>query len=196
MGEQIVDGKGTGSAARVDKDNNLVVISTNHSEEHIVSTNNQQAYFANTTDTANTLTVGATGGPMLYIRNDSPDKKIVIERISSSASVAGGVLVLKKNMILGTIANNNDHTPVNLNFGSGLDAIATAYNWDETGNAMTGLTGGDTIKSYITRVGDTKHFINGSLILQNNNSLTIEYSNAAGSEFECGIRFYFDDIID
>lgn len=197
MPDSIIDGTGTGNKAKVNPNHRLLTLSVIHTEEHVASLADGEAYFANTTDTADTLTFAdATAGPVLYLRNDSQTKVIIIQKIVASASAAGGVMTFKRNAVLGTIGANNVHTPANSNFGSSNELDATCYSWDETGTAgMTGLTNGTKWKTFITKAGPEFFPVDGTITLPKNTSLTIEYSNNTGGsiEFECGIRLYLDD---
>ena len=194
MSTTIKDGS-SGFVAKVDEQLQLHVLAVNKSAEHDASERNSFTFFANTTDTANTLTATATGGAMLYVENTSGTQQLVIEKVLTSADTADGVVVWKRNNVVGTIGNNNTHAPVNLNFRSNVAAPVTCYNWDEVGDGMTGLSGGTTMKSFITGAGFTVHPIDGSIILGQGNSLTIEYKVAGGGEFECGIRMYFEALV-
>ena len=188
----IKDGTGSGRSAHVNRINRLSVASISDSSEHRVSSEDGLSFFANSADTANTLTITATGGPILYLRNDSATRIIVISKILSSAAAAGGVMVWKKNVTLGSIGNNNVHVPVNLNFSSGAVADALCHTWDQVGDGMTGLTSGTIIKTFITGAGFTVHPIDDAVVLGNGDSITVEYSHASGTEFECGIRFFYE----
>lgn len=193
---KIESGTGNGEYAKVGDGFRLFTRSHTLSVEGAASRNGD-AYFANSTDTANTLTT-ATGNTynILYLKNTSSTKNMIIEKVLSSADTEAGVVVWKKNMTLGSVSAENTHTPVNLNYSSGKSAEVTAYNWDETGTTgIGGLSGGTTIKSFITGVGFTVHPIDGAMVLANGDSITIQYVNGTGGniEFECGIRFYFED---
>lgn len=189
MPTTIKDAK-SGNVAKVDADQALLVRAITQTEEHFTSAKTEESYFANTTNAANTLTTTATGGGVLFLRNNSSTKLMVIEKVLSSADTAGGVVVWKKNVTVGTIGNNNVHIPVNLNFGSTKEADALCYNWDEVGDGMTGITNGEVVKTFITGVGFTIHPIDGTIIMEKNSNILIEYIGAG--EFECGIRFYYE----
>jgi hypothetical protein len=194
----LTDGTGSNIRQKVNTRNQAEIRSTNISEEHEVSNSDGRSFFANSADTANTLTT-ATGNTysILFIKNTSASRNLVIEKVLSSADTAGGVIVWRKNMTEGSIGDNNTHTPVNLNFSSALSAEATVYNWDETGTSgITGLTGGTVVKTFITGVGFTVHPIDGAIVLGQGNSLTVQYINGTGGdvEFECGIRFYYTTV--
>ena len=193
MGVQI-EGSGKGNVANVGDDLKLQVLATSHNEEHSISFRLADAYVANTADTDDTLTIAAaTDTPILYIENTSESKAIIIEKIISSSSVAGGVFKWIRNPTLGTIGANNTHNPVNLNFGSNRTARATVYNWDESGGAgMTGLSGGTVLDTFITNVGTTIHPIDGAIVLFQGDRIQFNYLVAGGGEFECGVRFYYD----
>lgn len=192
----IESGIGNGKTARVTINNNLGVSSTSYTKEHRVSKNDELAFFANTTDAANTLTVAAGTYNMLYLKNTSSIQQIVVSKILSSSSVAGGVVFWTKNPVVGTIGENLTHIPVNLNFSSGKISESLCYTWDETAGVagITGLSGGTIIKSFITNVGTTIHPIDSSIILSQNDSILISFVSAGAGEFECGIRFYYDVI--
>lgn len=195
MGLTIKDGKGRGFEAGVGDDNKLQIMSTNHTEEHSVAVNSSETYFANTADAANTLTtVSPNTYNLLYIKNNSSIKMMVVEKILISASAAGGVVKWLRNPVLGTIGSHKTHLPVNTNFSSGKIADALCYTWDEVGTTgLTGFTNGTTIKTFITNVGPNIFPIDGMMILKQGNSLLIAYTPpAAGAEVECGIRCYWD----
>ena len=130
MAIQLESGVGGGAyRAGISARGRLHVDSAASSQEHEISHEDGRAYYANTADTANTLTITATGGPVLYIKNTDSTRELIIQKILASTDTAGTVMVLTKNPTLGTIGNANVHTPVNLNFASGNSAVGTFYNW-------------------------------------------------------------------
>jgi hypothetical protein len=191
MSETIKDGTGAGFLAKVDSTNRMLVSANSQSEEHFISSGEGLAYFANSADTADTLTTTATGGPILYVRNTHAEKQLVVEKILASTDTAGGVFKWIINPILGTIGNNNVHAPVSLNAGKSITPATVAYNWDEVGDGMTGLTGGTTLKTTIIGAGFTAFPIDSSLILEGGDSIQMNYTGAG--EFECSIRFFLMD---
>ena len=196
MPDFIISGAGAPNPAKVNSENRLLTQAVIHTEEHLSSLSDESAYFANTTDTADTLTFAdGSAGPVLYLRNDSSTLDIVVQKVVASASAAGGILTFKRNMVLGTIGSNNTHVPINSNFGSQNTSDATCYNWNENGTTgMSGLTNGTKWKTFITRAGPEFFPVDGTIILEKNSSIVIDYSNNTGGsiEFECGIRFYYD----
>jgi len=189
------DGKGTGVSAEVNSVNQLRIRSTTHTEEHWVSESVGDTYVAS---------VGATGiDSLTFLTTESGDvfqlinnntTNMVVSLIAITASAPGGILTLVKNKIQGTLTQNTQVTPTNLNFGSAKIANATVNVWDETnGNGIQGLSGGIVFRTIIT---PSTFFANtaGTLVLPQGTSLTINYNNITGStiEFECGVRFYYD----
>ena len=194
----ITDGTGKGFSTKVNSVNKLVITATSHTDEHEAAEVDGQAYFANTTDTADTLTL-ATGNTyhLLFLRNLSSTKILVVQKVSVSASVAGLTLCLQKNMTLGAVSDNNVHVPVNVNFSSGNSADVLSHNWDETGTVgITGLSAGTRIKTFIMSTGPFIIPVDGFMVLGQNDSLTLMFVNGTGGnvEAEAGIRFYFDDL--
>jgi len=192
----IKDGTGTGKMAGVDNANRLKTKAKTNTEEHVVSLEIGNAYFASTVDTANTLTL-ATGNTyrMLYLKNDSSDT-IVVEKVLSSSDTAGLVLFWTRNPTLGSVGANNVHVPANLNFSSNKTAVGTFHSWDETGTeGISGLSGGTVIQSFITDVGFTVHPIDGAIVIPQGSSMLLSMTNGTGGnvEAEVGVRFFYED---
>jgi len=175
------------------REGRALVTSNAQTEEHFVSSSEGLAFYANTADTANTLTTTATGGPVLFLKNDHTTKQIAIQKILSSTDTAGTVLTITRNPTLGTIGNNNVHTPPNMNFGKNLTTanIGTFYNWDEVGDGMTGLSGGTILNTFVMSVGINFHPFDGSILLEQGNILM--FSAIGAGEFALGVRFYYMD---
>lgn len=185
----IEDGTGNGYKTKVSSNNKLEVESTVHAKSHIVAMMDEQAYIANTADTAKTLTTTITGGPILYMKSDNSDKQLILEHLRFTTNTAGGILTILRNVTLGTIGNNNIHTPVNLNFGSEKTVTVTAYNWNEVGNGMTGITGGTIIETFVLPVGLFSINFGGTFILKRTNSIVINFEGVI-AEITASLHFY------
>lgn len=152
------------------------------------------SFFANTTDTADTLTVTTTGGPMIYIKNTSTTQDLVIAKLIPTTDQAATVLTTTREPTLAAIGNNNTHTPVNINMGSAKSASATIYNWDESGNGMTGLSGGTKIATYILAVGTTVLPLDDSHIIPPGTSMMFSLKSiGTSSECSLNVRFHYRD---
>lgn len=99
------------------------------------------------TEALPTLTVTGTGGYMMYVKNTSTDYDMIIARttISTSALMA---ITLIKDPTIGSLGNEAATVPVNKNFKSGKLADVDVYTWDEVGDGITGITGGDCAGTY------------------------------------------------
>lgn len=142
------DGTGKGNKAKVYCDNKLSVKSIQSTFHQEVSCVHEEAYICPLgTEAAPTLTVTATGGYMLYLKNISTDYDTIIARITISTS-ALMVITLMKNPTIGSLGNEIAKTPINKNFKSGKVAKAECYGWDEVGDGITGITGGECVGTY------------------------------------------------
>ena len=88
----IQDGSGKGFSAEVDSALKLQVSAVVSTDEHNHS-HQGEAFYMNSADTANTLTATATGGLIMYLKNDDPNRLITIEDIQISADTTAGVMV-------------------------------------------------------------------------------------------------------
>ncbi len=191
----IKDGR-TGDTAAVNEQNELLVKAIRSSIEHIVSSRDGEAYYANTADTANTLTI-ATGETikMLYLENTSGTLDLVVEKISVNSDTAGVVAVYTRNAVLGAVGANDAHTPPNANFSSGKTARVVCHTWDETGTTgITGITGGVKLATHLHGDGEDTDNIDGAIVLKRGNSLVVTLVNGTGGNVEAAVvvRFYFD----
>jgi hypothetical protein len=141
-GISIINGVGNADEAYVTPDHQLSVESVTKKLSHYVSHSKQKCFTAFMTyDDFKPVTV--TNGALLYLaNNDSQD--MVITRLIGTVTGAA-MFWVKKNVIPGTIANDNDMTPANLHFGSANPAASTCKGWDGVGTGMTGFTGGTKV---------------------------------------------------
>ena len=191
MGIEVIDGKGTGVSAHVDKEHRLHALAVTQSEAHHVSREDEEMYIPNAATTANALTLTAVEGAILLVRNDSSTEDLVIQTIIVSVSAAGTILIIRKNMVIGSIADNNVETARNLNFASGNVADATIYSWDTVNNGLGGLTVGEILHTGYLAVGTTPFDINGTMHLGKNDNIVL--ATVLGTpEFTATISFYFE----
>jgi hypothetical protein len=196
MGIHIEDGSGQGFSVKVNDKNELATSATTRTEEHQASIEDGDAYIVSTLATADTLTL-ATGNTynFLYIKNTSALKKIILQKVGVSTSVAGCILKWIKNPVEGTITNAATETAINSNFSSGNVAELTAYSWDEVGTTgITGLTGGTGLVTFIQPASAVVYPIDGSIVLQTGDSILWSLINGTGGNVEAsaGVRLYFD----
>lgn len=144
----IEDGTGAGYRAEVNSIHQLStrsIISTYH---QFTACKHEQAYMASLGTIAKpSLTVTETGGYMLYLKNTSTDYNAIIARITISTSARMNI-TLVRNPTIGSLGNESARTPVNKNFASGESADADVYAWDEVGDGITGISGGECAGTY------------------------------------------------
>lgn len=119
-----------------------------------------------------TVTVTATGGYMLYVKNTSTDYPAAIARISVSTSALMEIVVVK-NPTIGALGNEVEITAVNKNFRSGKAMDIEAYGWDEVGDQITGITAGEVLGTYQVN-GFERVMLDEAIILSVNNVIGIK----------------------
>ena len=189
MPDMILDGTGSGSRARVNRGNALITAATIQSEEHLISSAEGLTFFATTMDTADTLTVTAAGGNMLFLSNTHLDRQLVIATVWLSTDTPGMQVKLLRNVTVGAVGNNNVTVPLSANFNNSSAPLGTFYNWNEAGDGITGLSGGDSFLPFVLAAGVTQVLVEGSVILEKNNNIVIHAKNAG--ELAIGVRFFY-----
>ena len=173
----IEDGTGNGYKAEVNSLNQIATRSIGSTYHQFASCKHQQAYMAPLgTEAKPTLTVTAAGGYMMYLKNTSTDYGAIMARIAISTSALMLITVMK-NPTIGALGNETAITPVNKNFGSGKVADVDLYGWDEVGDQITGITGGDCAGTYQIN-GFERLLFDESLCLGLNDIIAIKAKNA------------------
>ena len=151
-------------------------------------------FIANTADTKDTLSLPGVGGYVLYLQNTSTSKIIEINKIMASASMSDVVLRWVKGVTIDNdvLANNNVHTPVNIN-GNEKATDIVCFNWDEVGNGIAGIGGGVTVKTFILDIGHTPIKTKATLGAFDNIGLHMDHPTRM-PEIECGIQFSYRDV--
>ena len=191
------DGKGTGKVAEVNEDNQLTVRSTGHTELHFASRENGQTFITSVGRSGvNTLTfLAGESGRVFFIKNLGTSD-FILDTIGFSTSSAGGILKILKNDVEGTITQTVEVDATNMNFGSAKIANIQVLIWDETnGNGIQGLTGTDLLRTATLQATTGRIGTAGAIILPQGKSLTVSFDNITAEtiEFECAIRFYFEN---
>ena len=136
MGEQIIDGAGTGSKAKVNVENRLETFSITESRSADISNRNGKAFIL-ATDFVSLTTTGSFNG-MIYVKNSS-DENLFIDKLrvcGTSASSSYMQTILIENPTTGNlISDANTGTATSSNLGSSVDFDGLSY------VAMTIVTG-------------------------------------------------------
>lgn len=173
----IDDGTGGGYRAEVNSLNQFVTRAIGSTYHQFVSCKHEQAYMASLgSETTPTLTVTATGGYVMYLKNTSTDYMAIMARITISTSALMAITIMK-NPTIGSLGNETAITPVNKNFASGKVADVDVYGWDEVGDGITGITAGNCAGTYQVN-GFERVLFDESLCLGINDIVAIKAKNA------------------
>jgi hypothetical protein len=185
----VQDGTGSGKLAAVSSENQLKVEAENHAHQYHVSAVNGQVYQALSTTTS--VSASATTN-LLHIKNNSPTLDLVVTFIRIDAVVAGTLPAAGCYYDVGFdeeySSGGTAITPANMNRKSGNIADATIY-----GNNPT-VTGSlvEIDKHYVSASGDENTYNKqGSMILGQNNTLTIRLVTDTGNTGEAVARVTF-----
>jgi len=182
----IEDGQGKGKTAGVTTENMLKVEAVTQTLEHHASQDHGTAFQYSWQQTP----TGA-GDCFLYIKN-LDDIDMVVEGLKLRA--AGAEQVEVKLGDAGTPAAGTDRTLINCNAGSGKTADVTF----QTGNDITGLSGGNVVERiYVPNGTESKYYnFEQDIIIPKNNVLTL-YAVTGGIEidgtFICHFHKAYDD---
>jgi hypothetical protein len=173
----IDDGTGTGHKVEVNSLHQLSTRGINSTYHQFVSCKHEQAYMVSLgTEAKPTMTITGTGGYMMYLKNTSTSYDAIIARITISSS-ALALITLMKNPTIGSLGNETATVPVNKNFKSGKVADVDVYTWDEVGDGITGITGGDCAGTYQVN-GFERLLFDESICLGLNDIIAIKAKNA------------------
>jgi len=185
----IDDGGGQGFKAKVDSRLNLHTRSFSLSQQHAISSADQEAYQANTS-----IAIAASEVKLLLLKNTHLTKELVITyiQLETIGAAASNATAMWKIYVGGDYASGGGAvTPVNMNVGSPNSATGSFY--DATGSTI--VTSGSPLEIDRTHLANTRISFNkeGSVILPRNGVLLISFtgSTAAGSAV-ARVSFYYD----
>ena len=168
MAEQIKDGVGRGYVASVNEHNLLGVQAVSASVEHWVNHHLQTAY-----QLLFDVTPTGAGDCFLYLKNTSGED-VIVEGIWLSVGSAEQVEVHLRDT--GTPAGGAAATPVNMNTNTSNAATGTF----QTGNDITGLSGGQTAEKWWVTSAEHNFFnFEQDLVIGQNGTLTL-YATTGG----------------
>lgn len=186
----IEDGTGRGYKAKVTDEHQLLVRACVEQCQRHMSVTHGQAYNAMLGTHANPYrTVTATGGYIMYLKNDNADYDMVIGRITASTS-AIITFVLEKNPTLGVLGNYNAVVPVNKNYTSGNVAEATCGAWNGVGDGITGITAGTVVGTWQLNGGPYKAYEDESVVLGVGDILALFAKNTGNVALN--VHFYYN----
>lgn len=188
----------TNQGARVDNQGRLRVQSIQESLEADASRDGEAFTLATSQSLIRTLTVkAADDGPVLYVRNESTSKIMVVDGFTATESAPGLILYLVKNPTLAVIGANVEIEPSNRNFSSTNEADVEGQVWDEAGVVgLTGLSDGEEVASFNRAVPAGTLDLKNAVRLGRLDSAYLAYQNPTGGSVEASIalRFHMEDI--
>jgi len=178
MGLQIEDGTGSGKTAKVSLNHQVAVRSESVDSSAIVAGRDER-YFVWQSDYA-----ASANDIVLYIQNTDPNRLLKIRKIYLYNS--GATTWEMQRVDSGTPAGT-EIDALNLTFGSGINANATAY-----GDAAVTGTSGTTAFSYVKDAGDD-HYLdaNGAVIIKPFSAIQVKVTGAG--TIKVYIAAYFAD---
>jgi len=164
---KLQDGAGTGKLAKVNNRNQLEISAAVHSESRLVAAADAQTYLWTSSFST------ATGNEVIYIKNTSKTKLLIIDKVTVNSVLTG---LFELFVVTGTAAGTAI-TGANTNLNSGNVADATAL-----GQAsVTGLTIGDRLDmARVPANGRATMELNDVLILGLNSAIAVTYTGSTG----------------
>ena len=177
---KLEDGTGTGLVAAVDSNNHLEVSSTTSSESHFIALKKAQTYIWTSSYST------STGDEIIYIKNTSKDKVLVIDKVTVNSVLTG---LFELCVVTGT-PSGTSITGANTNLTSGNVAAATALG----DAAVTGVTSALRIDmARVPAAGRATMELNDVLILGFNDAITITYTGSTGITDTIITGYYLDN---
>ena len=187
----------TQRGARVNNDGRLLTQSVQDSAE-AEAARVGEAFTLGSSQSLRALTYAAADdGPIMYVRNISATKTLVLDGFTATEAAPGLILYLVKNPILGTIGANVPITPENRNFSSTNEAEVEAEVWDDTGAlGITGLTGGVEVASFLRAVPAGTLDLKNAVRLGRLDSAYFAYENPTGGPLGASValRFHMEEL--
>ena len=169
----------SGTTAEVNEKQQLEVSASVSSESHHVSLNNGETYLWTTSWSAD------TGEEVIYLKNNSKTKYLIIDKVTVSAVAAS---LFELYTATGTAAGTTI-TGANANRASGNAADASAFGEAE----VTGLTTASRIDmARVAANGRATMDLQDVLILGQNDAITLTYTGSTGI-VDVIITGYFED---
>jgi hypothetical protein len=174
MSDTIRDGTGKGFLAKVNFENRVMVASKAASIQHVVSSNDEDAY-----QVIGTANLAATTVVVLHLTNNDSEKNAVVTYLRHQIINASGGTAFPNSSNYFRIALGRTYssggsaaTPVNVYSGSGTTAKVTCY---QAAPTLTG-TANEIDRWYTKDDGDMNTFNKeGSLIIPPNKTIEIAY---------------------
>lgn len=187
----------TQRGARVNNDGRLLTQSVQESDEASASRAGE-AFTLGSSQSLRALTYAAADdGPLMYVRNISATKTMVLDGFTATEAAPGLILYLVTNPILGVLAANVPIVAENRNLSSTNEAEVEAEVWDDTGAlGITGLTGGVEVASFLRAVPAGTLDLKNAVRLGRLDSAYFAYENPTGGPIGASValRFHMEEL--
>ena len=194
MVDMIKDGTGRGYLAGVNTSNRVDVSAASSPRIYYESRDRENAFGITTP----ALTVTATGGKVLYVKNTSSTQNMVVTDIRPSWN--GGTTSSDTALVFqiwfgdgAPSANNTAGAAGNLNRSSNNTFDLTVQYWNETGHGMTMATSGSAGLTTILAQGSTRLDIGGAIIIGANDTISINMKGEEIGEAVVIIRGFMEE---
>jgi len=177
MAETIKDGTGTGNLAKVNSDNELLVLADTVPHLASVSEGQKKAFYIRT-DFVPLTSTGIFSG-IVYVKNDTTtDEAIKIQQLRTCSNVVSQWKLIR-NPTTGTLISTGTASQTyNLNTG-GQDLTATTI---KIGADSSTVTDGDLWATWQNGVGHSTGYLEGAIIIAAGDSFALTCKPAAAGD--------------
>tara|TARA_B100001250_G_C19815958_1_gene798420 strand:- start:5116 stop:5688 length:573 start_codon:yes stop_codon:yes gene_type:complete len=184
---QINDGTGRGYVAQVTSASRLATDSVANK----ASAQASRAGNAYVISTSGTLAPNATGGTMIFLRNDSQTESVLIDEVMIGCDNTKLVIKEYLGMAVATLADKTDTKAHALNSGFDSNGLITACYWDGSNNGIGGLSDGTVIGAMTVSTGTIVLSRGGDLVVGPGSNYAIFLDNNSGGTLNAAITVKF-----
>ncbi len=193
MPDTIRDGKGNGNLAGVNDYNRINVSASTSPRIYYESRDRKNAFGVTTPH----LTITATGGRVIYMKNTSSTDNMVLTdfRLSWNGGSTTSIKALIGSVYFGDAAptaNNTTGAAGNLNRSSNNTFDIDVEYWDEVGNGMT-ISGGNAGLNFIVGQGTNHFIIDGAIILGANDTIAVNLKGEEVGEASINVLGFMEE---
>ena len=184
---QINDGTGRGFVAEVTSSSRLATEAVSLRKAAQAS----RAGNAYVISTAGTVAPNATGGVMIFLKNDSQTESILIDEVMIGCDNTKLVIKEYLGMAVGTLADKTDTKAESLKSGGSHNNLVTACYWDGSNNGIGGLSDGTVVGAMTVSTGTVVLAKGGDLVLEPGSNYSVFLDNNSGGTLNAAITVKF-----
>lgn len=191
MAEQIKDGTGSGYLAKVNSNNRLEVLAVSRSRIADIATDEADSFIIASGFISLTTTASYNG--LLYIKNNSSTKSIIIGTVRVCGNGSSGSVLVKyiRNPTAGTlISDGNLAQQYSGNLGE--DKVFDGLAYSASGDGKT-VTDGNDFTQYINVLpGHSIQFYDGAIVIPNGKSIAIVVKPSIATTICTEVQCWFE----